>query len=138
MEPWLQAMLVDKGVMSESGLTTTARIRLHPPCRIPTLAGLDGPRCALDTWCDLAELNALGEAEAHLAGRRTYWLHGRQLVPRDQWSIPAKPAGAPGSPPVLVEHRCHELIPSHWIHHNPTPQQPSTPAVTTDLEGNPF
>ena len=50
-------MLEAKGVISAQGLTANARIHTHRPCGIPTLAGFDNHRCALDTWCDLAQLS---------------------------------------------------------------------------------
>ena len=131
-QTWLTSMLVDKGVMSEGGLTRRAKLLAHPPCHFPTLAGLDADRCALDAWCDLGELTLEGEALALLDGRRTYELHGGRLSPRDRWCIPGRPAGR-SRWPVLAEHRCHDPIPAAWcIPHRPEP------ATTTTNEGIPF
>lgn len=112
MPRWLADRLVEDGVLSESGLSRTARIRAHPPCRIPTMAGIDSD--GLDAWCELAPLSAAGEAGALLAGRRTHRLHADRLVRRDQWSIAGRPAGSDASEPVFAEHRCRQPIPAGW------------------------
>ena len=129
-QTWLTSMLVDKGVMSEGGLTRRAKLIEHRPCNFPTLAGLDADRCALDAWCDLGELTLEGEAMALLDGRRTYELHGGRLSLRDRWNIPGKPAN---TRTVFAEHRCHDPIPASWC----IPHLPAPPATTTD-DGIPF
>lgn len=125
-------MLVDKGVMSEGGLTRRAKLISHRPCSFPTLAGLDADLAALDAWCDLGELTLEGEALALLDGRRTYELHGGRLSRRNHWMIQGRPAGTTRYP-VFAEHRCHKPIPAAWcIPHRPEP------AMTTTNEGIPF
>ena len=127
MAPWLRSMLVDKGVMSESGLTRRAHIRTHRGCGLPTLSGICD--IGFDTWCELAELTSAGEAEALLAGRRTYELYaGRSLYIRDRWTISSRPAGGDRHP-VLAEHRCGEQLPADWIL-----QRPETPAPARTLD----
>ena len=79
-QTWMTSLLVDKGVMSEQGLTRRAKLIPHRPCGLVVLAGLDSDRAALDVWCDLGELTLHGEAMALLEGRRTYELHGGRLV----------------------------------------------------------
>ena len=130
-QTWLTSMLVDKGVMSEGGLTRRAKLMEHPNCGLPTLAGLDADRAALDAWCDLGELTRYGEAMALLEGRRTYELHGSRLSLRDRWQIGGRPAG--GRDPVLASHRCERAIPATWC---VTPD-PATPTPTYD-DGIPF
>jgi hypothetical protein len=125
---WLTDMLIAKGAMSESGLTRTARIRTHKPCHLPTLAGYDNDTCALDTWCDLAELTLAGEVHALLAGRTTYELATERLYRRDHWTITGRPAG--GRTPVFAEHQCHAPIPATWAITRP----PAPPAKTISQE----
>ena len=132
MAPWLRSMLIDKGVMSESGLTLRAHIRTHRGCGLPTLSGICD--IGFDAWCDLAELTAIGEAEALLAGRRTYELYsGRSLYSRDRWTIHSRPAGGERHP-VLAEHRCGEQVPAGWILRRPETTDP-VPALDHDEIG---
>ena len=128
-QTWLTSMLVDKGVMSERGLTRRAKLVSHRACGFPTLAGFDADRAALDVWCDLGELTLEGEALALLDGRRTYELHAGRLSPRDRWCIPSRPAGK-SRWPVFAERRCHEPIPAAWcIPHRPAPPRPTTTGI---------
>lgn len=132
MAPWLRSMLIDKGVMSESGLTRRAHVRTHRGCGLPTLSGICD--IGFDAWCDLAELTAIGEAEALLAGRRTYELYaGRSLYSRDRWTIHSRPAGG-ARHPVLAEHRCDEQLPAGWILRRPETTDP-VPALDHDEIG---
>ena len=131
MPNWLRATLIDKGILTDTGLTRTARIHTHRPCHMPTLAAIDDH--GLDTWCDLAELTTTGELHALLTGRPTWDLHAtRTLCAR---STPRRiaywPAGTPDHP-VFAEHRCHHPIPNTWTV-PPTPQ-PATPPTTKDDE----
>ena len=128
----MTSLLVDKGVLSEAGLTRRAKLMSHRACGFPTLAGLDADRAALDAWCDLGELTLEGEALALLNSRRTYELHAGRLSRRDRWAIPSRPAGK-SRWPVFAEHRCHEPIPAAWC----IPYRPE-PAMTTTNEGIPF
>lgn len=132
MPRWLQDMLIAKGAISETGLTRTAGIRTHKPCRMPTLAGYDADTCAFDTWCDLAELTTAGEVHALLDGRHTYELDINRLHRRDHWIISGRPAG--GRTPVFAEHRCHQPIPATWT----VPPQPASAPRTAPTEGVPF
>jgi hypothetical protein len=129
-QTWLTSMLVDKGVMTEQGLTRRAKLIAHRPCGIPTLAGLDSDLAGLDAWCDLGELTRYGEAMALLEGRRTYQLHGGRLSLRDRWQIGGKPAG--GRSPVLASHLCDQSIPATWC---TTSDQAS---LTPTTDGIPF
>lgn len=131
MPAWMRQMLIDKGVLTEQGLSRKARIRTHRGCPIPVLAGIDSDIAGLDAWCDLGELHAYGEAMALLSGRRTYELRGGRLGHRDKWQISGKPAGTTRYP-VFAEHRCHDPIPTDWI-------QPSKPdhRPAQDLEETP-
>ena len=132
MAPWLRSMLIDKGVMSEGGLTRTAHIRTHRSCGLPTMSGISD--LGFDTWCDLAELTTTGEAEALLTGRHTYELYaGRSLYHRDRWTIHSRPAGGERHP-VLAEHRCAEQLPADWILRRPETTAPA-PALDHDEIG---
>ena len=135
MPRWLTKMLLDKGVISEHGLTRNAAIRTHKPCRIPTLAGIDDT--GFDTWCDLAELDPHGEAHALLDGRLTYDLYaGRLLCHRTPSRITHAPAGQARTRddrPVFAEHRCHHPIPATWCV-PPLPAQPTPPATPSSQE----
>lgn len=133
MPTWMKQMLIDKGVLTEQGLSRKARILTHRPCGIPTLAGIDSDRCGLDAWCDLAEIHAYGEAMALLSGRRTYELWGGRLGHRDHWMIQGRPAGGTRYP-VFAEHRCHEPIPTDWIH----PSKPAPQPTARNLEEIPW
>lgn len=126
MPDWLRAQLIDKGYLTEAGLSRTARIVRHRPCSIPTLAGLDAHLCALSVHVDLAQLSAAGEALALLDGRRTYGynLIRRQLSPRDQYRIASNPAGI-DSAIVFAEHRCGQPVPADWT----VPATPHKPAA---------
>lgn len=122
--PWLTELLTAKGILSEQGLTRTARIRTHKPCHMPCLAGIDDN--GLDTWCDLAELHPHGEAHALLEDRWTYDLAGTQLCHRNAGRITWQPAATPGGRPVFAQHHCHDPIPATWT----VPPQPATPHRT--------
>ena len=125
---WLQSMLVDKGVLSEAGLTRTAGIRTCRSCRVQCLAGI--AITGLDAWADLGQLHAVGEFACLLAGRPTWSLYaGRQLVPRDRHWITRYPAGA-GPRPAFAVHRCGDPIPTGW--------QARTAAELRPPEGLPF
>ena len=125
-QTWLTSMLVDKGVLTEQGLTRRAKLISHRPCSEVVLAGIDSDLAGLDAWCDLGELTRSGEALALLEGRRTYELHGGRLSLRDRWQITGKPAG--GKRPVLASHLCARAVPAAWC---VTPE-PATPAPTYD------
>lgn len=133
MAAWMRQMLIDKGVLTEQGLSRKARIRTHRPCGLPTLAGIDSDLAGLDAWCDLGELHAYGEAMALISGRRTYELWGGRLGHRDQWQIQGRPAGS-SRHPVFSEHRCHDPIPPDWI----TPSKPAPIRTARNLEEIPW
>jgi hypothetical protein len=124
MPAWLRRSLEERGVISSEGLTRRAKIVRCRACRMPVMAGFDSARAALDAYCDLTEVSALGEAMALVAGRKTYELHSGsrlELERRDQFSIAGHPAGRQGSPPVLVQHVCGESVPRAWADDRPTP-----------------
>jgi len=105
---WITQMLIDKGIVSEGGLTRKARIQTHRPCRMPCLAAIDD--LGLDTWCDLAELTPQGELDSLLEGRHTWHLHaGTDLCHRGRMRIAWSSAGD-RSLPVFAEHRCDQPI----------------------------
>ena len=105
-------MLVNKGVLSEHGLTRNAEIRTCRTCRTQCLAGI--AITGIDTWTDPSELHTTGELEALLDGRQTLSLYaGRQLVPRDKHWIKAYPAGR-SQRPTFATHRCGHPIPTNW------------------------
>lgn len=123
--PWLTQMLLDKGVMSQAGLTRNAAIRTHKPCRTPCLAGIDD--IGYDTWCDLGELTPTGEVNALLEDRRTFDLHAQRLLCRRFASrIAYAPAGRDTGRPVFAEHRCDAPIPDAW-RQPPPPRTPTPP-----------
>ena len=114
---WLQSMLVDKGVMSEAGLSRNAGIRACRKCRRACLAAIDSS--GLDAWLHPAPIHAAGELLALLDGRITYSLFaGREVVRRDRHWIRAYPAGA-GPRPAFAVHQSDRPVPSAWT--IPTP-----------------
>ena len=119
----------DRGPGPVTGATRTPRIRVHPPCHQPILAGLDANRCALSVMVDPYPLTPAGEVWALQSGRRTYALSRGELERRDRWSIP----GRPPSPklPVLVEHACDTPVPPE--HRAPPPPSPPRPATPEEI-----
>ena len=109
---YLKALLIDKGVMTEQGLTRKARLVIHRPCGLLTLSGLDADLAALEAWCDPYALTNQGEFQAIIAGRRTYQLRGDRLDHRDKWIIPGRPAE--GRYPVYASHDCQVRLPMEW------------------------
>lgn len=122
MPAWLESLLIDKGVLTAQGLSRKAKVVIHRDCGLPTVAGFDADRCALDAWCDPAQLTADGEAWALLDGRATYELRVDRLERRDRWTIPGRPPSH--ELPVLAAHRCHAPIPAAW-------RLPPAPATLT-------
>ena len=109
---WLTAMLIDKGVLSESGLTRNAEIRTCRTCRQHCLAGI--AITGLDTWLEPQPLHTAGELQALLDCRKTYSLYaGKQLVPRDRHWISNYPAGH-AKRPTFATHTCGQPIPTTW------------------------
>ena len=114
---WLTAMLIDKGVLSEAGLTRNAGIRTCGTCRQHCLAGI--AITGLDTWLDPNPLLPAGELHALLDHRATFSLYaGKQLVPRDRHWISNYPAGHPQRP-TFATHTCGEPIPTIWTKEHP-------------------
>ena len=109
---WITTMLVEKGVLSESGLTRNAGIRTCRTCRTNCLAGIDIN--GRDTWLDPQQLHTAGELHALLDCRKTYSLYaGKQLVPRDHHWIKCYPAGHKQRP-TFATHTCGQPIPTTW------------------------
>jgi hypothetical protein len=110
--PWeiLESHLIRTGAISPDGTTRRAQPR-RCRCGARILVGLDADRCALRADVDPTPLSALGEALAHLEGRRTYALNpdgGRIVLDyRDAGRIAHRPAGT-GRFDVMAEHRCHQ------------------------------
>ena len=109
-----------------TGTSRTPRIRVHPTCHQPILAGLDANRCALSVAVDPYPLTPAGEVWALQSGRRTYALMWGALERRDAWTIPGHPP-SPGLP-VLAEHVCESPIP---MEHR-APPTPPRPTVTPE------
>ena len=109
---WIRSMLIDKGVLSEAGLTRNAGIRTCRTCRHHCLAGI--AITGLDTWLDPQPLHPAGELHALLDCRRTFSLYaGKQLVPRDRHWIKSYPAGH-AKRPTFATHTCGQPIPTTW------------------------
>ena len=109
---WLRSMLIDKGVLSEAGLSRNAGIRTCRTCRTSCLAGI--AINGLDTWLDPRQLHPAGELQSLLDGRPTFSLYaGKQLVPRDRHWISNYPAGHPQRP-TFATHTCGQPIPTTW------------------------
>lgn len=105
MAEWLRRHLVDTGILTESGLSRTARPRRCPRCRAVTVAAIDDN--GLESWADPHPIDAQAEADAALAGIPTWELWaGRELVRRDVYRITGRPAGLDQRRPVLAAHRC--------------------------------
>jgi hypothetical protein len=112
-DPWLVSLLVQRGVMSESGLSRTAKMLECRDCKSHVIAGLDADRCAREAVCDPLALSKQGEALALIAGRSTWHLLAGRLEYRDHWRILGYPAGSVNRP-VVASHLCHHQIPSDW------------------------
>jgi hypothetical protein len=109
---WLKSMLVEKGVLSEAGLSRNAGIRTCRPCRQHCLAGI--AITGLDTWLEPQPLHPAGELQALLDCRRTFSLYaGKQLVPRNRHWISNYPAGH-AKRPTFATHTCGQPIPTTW------------------------
>ncbi len=108
MKPRVQAHLITQGVLTETGLTRTARPRRCPRCRAVVLACIDTN--GIDAWTDPTPVDPHGELLAILAGRRTWHrtVTGGGLAPRIAPTITAKPADRVT---VHVEHRCGDPTP---------------------------
>lgn len=109
-DTWLTLHLIRAGHLTEHGISRRARISTCPRCKQHTLRGLDGDTCAFDVTTDPHPLNPLGEALAHIEGRRTYALHhearGYVLDPRDAAHIQHAPAGTRPREDILRDHKC--------------------------------
>ena len=100
----------DRGPGPVTGATRTPRIRVHPGCHQPVLAGLDANRCALSVMVDPYPLTPAGEVWALQSGRRTYALSRGALERRDRWTIPGQTPSHRVT--VLAEHRCGDPPPA--------------------------
>lgn len=112
MEPWLERALVAAGRLDRDGVRREAQIRTCRRCRQWTLVGLSHDRVSVALTCDPADLDALGEARAILAGRWTCSIRGKHLNPRDQFHIRSKRP----RPFVVAEHECgNKAVPTQGI-----------------------
>lgn len=112
MQPWLIGQLIDRGILTPSGLSRKAKARECRKCRAWVLAGLDSHVAALEAHADPYPLTAFGEAEALLDGRVTYDLEETRLHRRLHWNIAGRPAGSRHL--VVAEHRCGFAIRPSW------------------------
>jgi hypothetical protein len=98
----VQAKLIGEGVINERRLTEYAqRWRCPLGCGAELLASQD---MGLERWADPVPLTPLGELQAILAGRATYWHVMGYLEPRRERDIEGMSAA---DTDVLAEHRCH-------------------------------
>lgn len=104
-----------------------ARITTCAECKAPILVGLDDDVAALVVRVDPFALSSVGEVEAILARRPTYWLRFTELDRRNQWNIRGNQAD---DVTVLVEHRCGWPVPVEWR----KPIQPPQPRRTVDAD----
>lgn len=111
----LERHLINLGRLSPEGIGRRAQPRRCPTCSNRILTGLDADWAACRADVDPTPLTALGEALAHLEGRRTYALvvdGARHVLDyRDAGRITHRPAGSPAARrlDVLPEHRCGSI-----------------------------
>ena len=101
MPPWLQAHLIQTGVMTKDRITKHARPR-RCTCGLFTLTGLDDvlPKVVA---VDPMPTTTIGEAHALLAGRATYSLDGDELFVRTAGRIGFRNADQVA---VYATHQC--------------------------------
>lgn len=107
-----RTVLINQGVITETGLTAKARYRhCHHGCGLVLLAGT---WLGLEAWCDPWPITAKGELDALLAGRRSYTfsVYSLGLNFRGRWDIRHK---GPDRYDVHAEHRCGQPHPDiNW------------------------
>ena len=97
----LRDHLIDTGVITQRGLTRTARYRHCPHgCGLVLLASQD---MGHEIWCDPFPLTAKGELDALLDGRATYTRVLGELAHRDAMRIAFRDAN---NDDVYAEHQC--------------------------------
>ena len=101
MPAWLQAHLIQTGVMTADRVTKHARPR-RCTCGLFTLVGLDD-LLPTKTIVDPMPTTTSGEAFALLTGRHTYGIDGDELFARTADRISFRPAD---ETPVYVSHEC--------------------------------
>jgi hypothetical protein len=126
--PWLRDTLIERGVLTPSGLTRKWKIRTCRRCHSWILTGLDSHVAALEAQADPIQLNPQGEAQALLDDRATYDADGPALSRRLHWHITRHPAGPRTR--VLAQHRCGSPPPPDWQQppaptRGPEPKEPS-------------
>lgn len=125
---WLLDHLIAGGHLTETGLGRAARIRTCS-CGAPTLSGLDADICALEAHADPDPLTPLGEALAHVEGRRTWALDIRDHThinrpPRRHQATRRRPPPTP-LPHRTTHRRPHRTLPVPRDHPAPAAQQPA-------------
>lgn len=105
---WLLAQLTAAGRIDTDGTRRTVAHRRHT-CGQPILAGLDHDPCGLPVTADPWPVDAMGEALALLAGRRTYDLAGRMRLELNHRCASA--LARPRRWPVVADHRCGQPLP---------------------------
>lgn len=107
----LERHLINIGRLSPDGTGRRAQPRRCRTCNAPVIVGLDADWAACRADVDPRPLTALGEALAHLEGRRTYALvvNGARHVLdyRDAGRITHRPAGGSGRYDVMAQHLCY-------------------------------
>lgn len=108
---WLERHLTALGRWDADGIGRRANARMCRSCGARILAGLDAERCAFAVTVDPMPVDALGEMQALISGRRTFRLQYKA----DRWEIDHRTEfDIQRSPPhevhVLVEHECGQPI----------------------------
>lgn len=125
-----RALLINQGVMTETGLTAKAR---HRHCKRGCgLVLLAGTWLGLEAWCDPWPITTKGELDALMAGRHTYTYSTLTLGLdfRGHHTIATK---SPERYDVHAEHRCGQPHPDvNWLRvraakEGRTHEIPSTP-----------
>lgn len=117
----LTARRVADGFDADSRATRKVRAAYCEKCRANVMRGLPSDLVTWEVLADPGALSPFGEAIAKLAGRRTIALqwaydHYQFVDNRDQFTIPAQPAGSIAGTDVLVIHECFSTVHFASIH----------------------
>ena len=92
-------------------------------CGTWALVAIDADTAGLTVWTDPYPLTPAGEVWALTNGRTTYYIHAKQLEPRNAWNIAGRPPGPDRT--VLAAHQCGTGIPVQ--HRAPAPPASTRP-----------